>query len=177
MKTLAEINKAIDSIEKRGAKLDADIQTCAVDVLTHFAEHKDTGLVNRLYLALPQGARKTAMASWLLAYAAVIPNADKATAKEQPFRYTKDKTTNPVAAAEDMWYTHKPDKAPADVFDLQVAVKAMLKKAMAAKSVGHGGAEALDKLRDFAVAVGIPASDVPSRLPGMMPEGTEEAPL
>lgn len=162
MKTLADINKAIDSITKSGAKLDALIQSTAVSVLEHFAEHKDTGLVNRLYLAMPKGSRSTALASWLLAYCAVTPNTDAATKKEQPFRFAKDKQTRPEAGAEDMWYTHKPEKAVDEVFDLQKAMRSLLSKASKAKTLNHGSAAELAALRAAAIAVGIPASDVPT---------------
>lgn len=164
MKTLADINKAIDSIAKTGAKLDKLIQTTAVEVLEHFAEHKDTGLVNRLYLAMPKGSRSTALASWLLAYAAVTPNVAVATKKEQPFSFDKSKTTDPVAAAEDMWYDHKPEKAVDEAFDLQKAIRGILAKASKAKTVTHGGATEWAALKELAVAVGIPASDVPTRM-------------
>lgn len=164
MKTLADINKAIDSITKSGAKLDKLIQDTAVAVLVHFAEHKDTGLVNRLYLAMPKGSRSTALASWLLAYAAVTPNVAQATKKEQPFSFDKSKTTDPVGGAADMWYDHKPEKAVDEAFDLQKAIRGILAKASKAKTVTHGGDTEWAALKAAAIAVGIPASDVPSRV-------------
>lgn len=166
MKTVAEINKQLAFIRKAGDKLDAFIQTTAVDVLTHYAEYKDVGLVNRLYLSLANGARKSAMTSWILAYAAVVANTDSKTAKERPFVCAKDaagnwlKETKPEAAAQDKWHSHKPDPTPADVFDLQKAVRALLKKAGAAAKLEHGDAETMKAL---AKAVNIPESDVPTR--------------
>jgi hypothetical protein len=156
----ASIRKEIDGIKVAGAKLDERIQVCAVAVVEHFAKHNDTGLVNRLYLALPKGARKTAMASWMMAYMAVTPNTDAKTKAEQPFRYSKDKTTNPEAAANDMWYDHKPDPSVDMVFDLQKAVKALLIKAGKAGKWEHGNRDTLVAL---AAAVSIPESDVPSK--------------
>ena len=160
MKSLAEINKAIASIKTAGAKLDKMIQETGVAVLEHFAEHKDTGVVNRLYLALPKGARSTAMASWLLAYGALEPNTDKATKAEQPFRYAKDKITNAQFASLDMWYDHKPEKAVDEVFDLQKAVRSILAKAGKAPKLAHGD---VNTLKALAKSVGIPESDVPTR--------------
>ena len=154
------IRKEIDGIKLAGAKLDERIQTCAVAVVNHFAQHKDTGLVNRLYLALPRGARKTAMASWMLAYMAVVPNTDQATKAENPFKYSKDKVTKPEAAAEDMWYNHKPDATPDQVFDLQKAVKALMIKAGKSARWEHGDR---DTLLALAAAVKLPESDVPSK--------------
>lgn len=173
MKTLADINKAIDTITKSGAKLDKLIQDTGVAVLTHFAEHKDTGVVNRLYLAMPKGSRSTALASWLLAYGALTPNVAVATKKEQPFSYDKSKDTSPEAAAEDMWYDHKPEKAVDEAFDLQKAIRGILTKASKAKTVTHGGATEWAALKELAVAVGIPASDVPTRMDtAKMPEAS-----
>lgn len=170
MKTLAEINKAIASITTSGAKLDKLIQTTAVAVLEHFAEHKDTGLVNRLYLAMPKGSRSTALASWLLAYCAVVPNTVPATKKEQPFAYAKDKKTDPVAGAQDMWYDHKPEKAVDEVFDLQKAIRGVLAKAAKAKTLTHASDAEWGALKAAAIAMGIPESDVPTRAkPADMP--------
>lgn len=156
---LASLNKELASIKAAGAKLDKRIQDAAVSVLYHFSVHKDNGLVNRLYRALPAGARKAAMTSWLLTHCAVVANTDKATKNEQPFVYAKDKATNPEAGAADPWYNHKADKAPDEIFDLQKAVKALLAKAARAPGVKGGDAETLKAL---AAAVRIPESDVPT---------------
>ena len=157
---VAALNKEIAAIKTAGAKLDARIQTAAVGVLEHFAEHKDNGLVNRLYHAMPAGSRKSALTSWLLAHCAVSANTDKATKQEQPFVYDRNKKTDPEAGEADPWYTHKIDKAPDEVFDLQKAVRALLAKAEKAKDLKGGDADTLVKLAD---AVGIPASDVTSK--------------
>lgn len=158
---IAALNKEIASIKKSGAKLDDRIQHAGVAVLEHFAKNRDTGLVNRLYDALPRGARKTAFVSWLLAHCAVVPNADPKTRGEQPFVYSRDKTTDAEAAAADPWYNHKPEPAPVDVFDLQKAVKALLAKAAKAKAIKGG---TLENLKALAVAGGLSEADAPSKL-------------
>ena len=157
---LASLNKELASIKAAGAKLDNRIQDAAVAVLYHFDKNHDNGLVNRLYMALPAGARKTAMTSWLLAHCAVVANTDKATKNEQPFVYAKDKKTDPEAGAADPWYSHKADKAPDEVFDLQKAVRALLAKAGKAETLKGGDSKAL---RALAAAVGIPDSDVTTK--------------
>lgn len=159
-KEMKLIDKEIAAIGVAGKKLDDRIQACAVDVLEHFAEFKDTGLVNRLYIALSKGARKSAMASWLMAYAAVVANDHPGTKLTQPFVYSKTKTTDPVKAAADPWYDHKPDAAPDEIFDLQKAVKMVLAKAGKASTLKGGDQATLVALAGL---VGIPASDVPSR--------------
>ncbi len=155
---VAALNKEIAAIKVAGAKLDSRIQTAAVAVLEHFAQHHDNGLVNRLYHAMPAGSRKAALTSWLLTHCAVSANTDKATKQEQPFVYDRNKKTDPEAGEVDLWYNHKPDKAPTEVFDLQKAVRALLAKAGRAESIKGGDA---DTLKSLAAAVGIPESDVP----------------
>lgn len=132
----AELTKLIDGIATRGKRLDADIQLAGVSCLSHLKAHGDIGFVNRLYLALAKGARKSALTSWLLAYGALVANTgeDKLT---KPFVYTKDKVTDVEAAFEDPWFDHKPDAAPDEVFDLAKAVEAIIKKA-AGKQLVHG---------------------------------------
>lgn len=157
---IAALNKEIAAIKTAGAKLDARIQTAAVAVLEHFAQHHDNGLVNRLYHAMPAGSRKAALASWLLTHCAVSANTDKATKQEQPFVYDRTKKTDPEAGEADPWYSHKPDKAPDEVFDLQKAVRALLAKASKAATLKGGDSKAL---RALAAAVGIPDSDVTTK--------------
>lgn len=158
-KTAAQINKQIALITRAGAKLDAFIQATAVDVLAHYAEHSDTGLVNRLYNGMPKGARKAALTEWLLAYCAVEANTNKATAKDQPFVHSKDKTTDVEAGAAKMWYECKLDAKPADIFDFQKFVKQALKK--------YGEAEVTNMTAEQAHALaalaGVSDADVPTR--------------
>ena len=158
-KTAAQINKQIAIITRAGAKLDAFIQTTAVDVLTHYAEHCDTGLVNRLYNGMPKGSRKAALTEWLLAFCAVEANTNKATAKDQPFVHSKDKTTDVEGGKAKMWYECRLDSKPADVFDFQKFVKVALRK--------YGEAEVttmtVDQAHALAALAGIADSDVPTR--------------
>ena len=132
----AELGKMIDSIKKRGALLDADIQLAGCSALGRLAEHGDIGYVNRLYLALAAGARKAAMSSWLLSYGSLVAN-DKEDKAEKPFVFSKGKATNVEKAQADPWFDHKPDPDPDQVFDLQKMLKAVIGKAQkkAAKGI------------------------------------------
>lgn len=132
-----KLDALIKSIATRGAKLDADIQAAGVSAIAHHAQHGDVVFINRLYNAMPRGARKSAMTSWMLTHAGVAANTD-ANKKELPFVHTKDKTSNPEAASKDNWSEHKPDADPDKVFDLQVALKMVLDKAKKAKTLEHG---------------------------------------
>lgn len=157
---LKQIEQNISKIAKSGAALDALIQTTGVGVLNHLAKHNDAAIVNRLFLALSAGSRKTALASWLLAYGAVQVNTDAATKKDRPFVSDKTKVTKPEAAAEDMWFNHKPEKAIDETFDLQKAVRMILAKAGKASKLEHGD---VDTMKALAKCVGIAESDVPTR--------------
>lgn len=159
-KDIAVLRKAIKTIYTGGVIRDKLIQDTAVGVIEHHAEHHATALVNELFLALSKGDRKTAMASWLLAYASVAVNTDANTKTERPFVYDGTKVDKPEAAAEDMWYNHKPEKAIDETFDLQKAVRAILKRAGTAGKLEHGDG---DTLKALAKCVGIAESDVPTR--------------
>ena len=170
MKTINEINAAIAKISKTGAAFDKLVHETAVSVAEHFSKYKDTGLVNRLYLAMPKGARSSALSSWLLKYVAVIPNTDIKTKKEKPFVSAKDaagewtKETDALAGAQDPWYNHKPEK-PVDIeFDMLTMVKAMLRKLEASTKLEHYGPEQETALKALAASVGMSAADVPRKL-------------
>jgi hypothetical protein len=172
MKTIEQINKSIIAMAAHLAKGDGMIQSVGVDVLTHFEMHKDTGVVNRFFTAIPKGIRTTAVASWLLAHGALAVNTDKSSLKTSPFVYDKTKVTSAEAASEDNWTTHKPEKSLVEVFDLQQAVRSLIKKAAAAGSIKGGDRASLLKL---AADVGIPESDVPTIVGHKAPATAEEA--
>lgn len=124
----ADIPAAIKSITARGAKLDGDIQHVAISALHHLATSGDIMAVNALFLGMPKGSRKAALTSWYLTHGALIATTgpDKGI---KPFAYTKDKKTDVEAGIADPWFNHSPDKKPDEVFDLQAAVAAIIKKA------------------------------------------------
>jgi hypothetical protein len=145
---IAKLNKAIDSIASRGKKLDHDIQVAGLSAIAHVEKCGDIGPVNRLYHALGKGARKSALTAWLLAYSKVEANVgeDK---KDKPFVYAKGKVTNLEEADANPWFDFKPDADPTQVFDLQAAVAALIKRAEG-KALAEGGADILEKLRAIA---------------------------
>lgn len=165
MKDTKAISKAIENIAASGKKLDAAIQACAVDVLEHFQVHRDTGLVNRLFLAMPKGSRGLALADWLLKFVAVKVNTNKDTKAEQPFVFDAAKVDammgehNLATATSTLWYDLKKEKKLDEVFDVQTAFKAMLRHIERSAKVEHFNYEAL---KVMAAAVGVPESEVPT---------------
>lgn len=149
MKDIKTIKAAIKSIRERGAKLDNDIQLTALDTLQHAGAHGDVTLVNELYLAMPAGSRRSALAEWLITFGKVKANEGKNKA-EQPFKFAPDKTEDFETGRATMWHTMgSPEKNPEEVFDLQKALAALLKKASKAGSVSDDAL--LGKLRALQV--------------------------
>lgn len=140
------IEAAIASILKNGKKLDGDIQQAAVSCLDHIEKHGDVRLFNRLYLAMPKGARKSALTAWGIAFGKIEANSGE-NKKEQPFVYAKDKTTNLPLAIAEPWFNFSPDKAPDEVFDVVKALKSLLARAGKANAVNNP--ELLAALRDI----------------------------
>lgn len=128
------IEKAIASILKAGKKLDNDIHVAAVSCLDHVEKHGDVRLFNRLYLAMPAGARKSALTAWALAFGKVSANTGE-NKKEQPFVYEKAKDSNIPEAIAKPWYNFAPDKQPDEVFDVVKALNAIINRAGKAQSV------------------------------------------
>lgn len=119
---------ACDSITKRGAKLDADIQLAAMSAANAVAQHGNVMFVNMLYIALSKGARKSAMTEWLLKYAGVMAN-DGASKKEMPFKFDRERTVDLAGGALEPWFDCKPDADPDMTFDVVAALRAVIKKA------------------------------------------------
>ncbi len=132
----ADITKAIESIQRRGEKLDADIQHAGLSILSHIDQHGDVTLLCRLFTAMPKGSRRNALAEWAFAFGKVKPNLDSTSSKELPFLLDKEGSTDLEAAAAKPWYTFKPEKPVSEEFDFAGMLQALIKKADAAKAAG-----------------------------------------
>ena len=53
-----QIIKEVGCIKTNGARLDKRIQEAALSIVAHIDEHREVTLANKLYHALPNGARK-----------------------------------------------------------------------------------------------------------------------
>lgn len=126
---VALINKRIDKLNTHAASLQVAYQEVAVQALMHLDSTGDVGPLNRLQAGMPKGVRTTAMGGWILAHASVELNADMATKKSMPFRYTKMKECKVDLAISVMWFDMMPEKALDEVFDLSKAINALISKA------------------------------------------------
>lgn len=163
----AALEAAIKSIASMGKKYDKAVHEAAVSCLSHLAQHGDVGFCNRLYLALGKGTRKAALSSWFLSHGALIANTEGNKA-EMSFKYTKEKATDVEAGALDPWYDHKPDATPDTVFDLSLAIEAIIKRAKG-KTLVHAemlvGLQALMTVANGDKASELDADPVDEKLP------------
>ena len=159
----AEIDKAIASIGRRGAKLDDDIQLAGLSVLAHTAEHGDTGVMDRLVHAMPKSARKLALVEWMLAYGRArkldINDKDEAKAIKEGrvFKFDKERKLDLEGAIENPWVGFKKEAPVHTAFDAQAAVKSVLARLAAASKNGltvENKAQALAEAQALVAALG-----------------------
>ena len=134
------INKAIDSIKNRGAKLDASVQLAGLSVLAHASEHGDTTCADRLVAAMPKGARKLALVEWMLAFGQMCkldPKTEHEAIKAgRLFKLDRARVLNMAGAEAKQWHEFKPEAAVATAFDAQAAVAALLARMRGATAKG-----------------------------------------
>lgn len=127
----ANLTKAIASIKTRSAKLDADLHLVAVSCIKHTAEHNDPDTTTRLVDALGKSARKQALIAWVLNYGAMTQDAAGKLVYDKTRRDAVLADDNIAAAEAEPFWDFMPEK-PYVQFDLEAAIKALLKKAEAA---------------------------------------------
>ena len=118
-----DITSAITSITKRGKKLDADIQVCALSVINHVELHGDPSLMNAMVTAMPKGSRVNALNEFLETFGRVTFNP---TAKA--FEYSKDGVTDLEGAEATVWTDFKAEP-PYKGLDLRESILVLIKKA------------------------------------------------
>lgn len=127
-----QMDKAIQSIQKRGAQLDKDIQAAAVSALNHFIQHGDIVFVNRLYVAMPNGSRRSSLALWFMTFGQIEANKSE-TKKDVPFIKSKLGQNDLQGAEGTLWYEMKKDPDPDEIFDIKKALAALIAKAAKGK--------------------------------------------
>lgn len=151
IKNQAELTKAIDAWGKRGKKWLTDGHHLAMSALSILAEHGDIMPANRLYLAMPKGSKTGAMAEWLMAFGALVPNEDATSAKTKPFLFAKEKKCDLVAGGKKPWYEFQPEKTVLELFDYQAATIEALKRILktAAGATNTQNTEVREKIEAF----------------------------
>lgn len=124
----AQMDKEFPLIAAAGKKLDERIQQAAQSAINHFVQHKDTVYINRLYLSLSAGVRRSALTVYLLAFAGVKANEDKDSKKEKPFLSDYTKKADLEEACRVKWYDCKKEPEPDEVFDAGKMFAMFMKK-------------------------------------------------
>lgn len=126
---VAAIKSAIDSIARRGKKLDRDIQVAALSAMQHHVEHGDVTLINRLVDSMPKGSRVNALRAFIETFGAV-----RFDAESKKFVHVKGATFRLDDAMQIMWSEFKPETAYqpiTDPFGRVVALVAAFEKDVA----------------------------------------------
>lgn len=119
----AALNKAIDSIESRGKKLQQDIHVAALSCLQYAEQHGDVTLMQRLIVALPASTRKNALLAWASDFGKFAVSEDG-----KSVIYNKHgKTDLATAEATPFWeYVAEPAFKP---FDIAAELAKLVKRA------------------------------------------------
>jgi hypothetical protein len=106
------IKAAIDSIARRGKKLDRDIQVAALSAMQHHVEHGDVTLINRLVDSMPKGSRVNALRAFIETFGAVRYDTES-----KNFLHIKGATFRLDDAMQIMWSEFKPEAAYQPITD------------------------------------------------------------
>lgn len=161
IRNLPELNKAIARIKTAGKKLDDTIQLVGLSCLQYAEDHGQVTPASDLFKALPKGARRNALAEWMVAYGKITVKttaeiqqwaAEKGKDKaEAPvFNYAKDKATDLAEAEAKPWYEFRPERPVQEVFDAQQAAQALLKRIQRAKTQAAEGTLKLEHEKEAA---------------------------
>lgn len=150
IRNLPDLNKAISRIKTAGKKLDDMIQSVGLSCLSYAAEHGQVTPASDLFKALPKGARRNALAEWMINYGPLAVrttaeiadwSAEKGKPKEEApvFKLDKSKVLDLAEAEAHPWYEFRPERPVQEVFDAQQAAQALLKRIQKAKTQAAEG--------------------------------------
>lgn len=142
MSNYKRINGQIKTIANRGVNFDKLVQSTAVDVIKHIEDHGEISLACKLFLALPNGSRRLALAHWFLKFGKVSINKDKAQSKTIPFVFNKEGTTDVEGGEKLAWFDAKKEKTLAQEFKLGDRIDRLIKEVN--KAVESGALAAND---------------------------------
>lgn len=162
---------AIKSIEGRGAKLDNDIALTGLSVLAHIDVNKEVSLFQKLFNAMPKGARRNALVAWALAHGKIAVNMDKATSKDIPFVYDGAKATKLEEATKQPWFEFRKEAAPREAFSLEATIQQLHE--LLKRQVKAGKVDANDRRVQVLLAVSPEAVVIGDDTEGSNDSGTE----
>ena len=133
---IKQTNAAIANIKITGKALDQCIQEVGLSVLHHVCENREASLAIKLMNAMPKGGRRNALIEWFIQFGMIAVNMDKATAKDRPLVFDRDRVTNLDGAAAKPWYTCRPERPAAEVFDVEAQLRQLMKRLENARAKG-----------------------------------------
>ena len=146
----AKLNALIDSIAKRGKKLDQDIHRAGVNCIHHIDKHGDITLAEKLIESMPKSARKKGLIVWFMDNSKLSYSED-----EKKYIYDKSKKTNLERAMETPFWEHSQEVKPISPVDLDKRIESLIKQAEKAledeqaKSKSNVDLEKLEKLKEL----------------------------
>lgn len=119
----AALNKAIDSIESRGKKLQDDMHVAALSCLQYAEQHGDVTLMQRLIVALPSSTRKNALLAWASDFGKFAVSEDG-----KSVVYNKHGKTDLATATAKPFWDYVPEQ-PFKPFDIAAELAKLVKRA------------------------------------------------
>lgn len=132
------INKAIDSIARRGKRLDMDIHKCAVSIVNHVNEYHEVTLVNRLVDSMPKGARSNALRDWFENFCKCVYNKES-----KQFDFVKGASMPLEPAIAEPWFEFKPEPE-FKAIDSQKLIDSLFKTLSKGADSEHADLHAID---------------------------------
>lgn len=129
---LAAIDAAIVRIASTGQEFQTLVHETGIQVLLHVEKHRDTGVAERLVVAMPKGARPKALAFWIGLYSPIRITMD-ALGNITKVRLLKkgDKDFRPFdidkADANPFWVVPEKDPAPFTYERMLASLRAVVK--------------------------------------------------
>lgn len=175
---ITKLNEAIVKVNKAANTLSDAIQLVLASATLQAVQHGNMNAINASMSAVGRGVRKTAIAQWLLMHAPVVLEADKDKAKENPFRFSRDKLAelqsefnegekfdaeSGLAYAERIhamhWTDHKEPPLVPESWDFIAAVKKVLaaRASYEGKGVKVNGGDLASELQAMLAS---PAADI-----------------
>ena len=146
----AKLNALIDSIAKRGQRLDNDIHKAGVNCIYHIDQHGDITLAEKLIESMPKSSRKKALVLWFMDNSKLSYNEE-----EKKYVYDKAKKTFLERAIEKPFWDHSQEVKPVSPIDLDKRLESLIKQAEKAledeqaKSKSNVDLDKLQKLKEL----------------------------
>lgn len=127
---LGKLNARIDAFAKSGTKLQTEAHKLACSVLLHLAKNKDTRVLHRLILGMPEMVRTNGLRAWFETFGAVkfISDADHPESPEQIFIVKDKQVMLADAMAKPFWKFVANEGKPYEPVDFKAEIQRLMEK-------------------------------------------------